>query len=193
MKDGWQTSVVLLQRARNNDASAGRELLLRFQKPLLKRIRMMMGERVRRLAESQDFLQEVFVDFLNESMDLDARSDEDILRWMTAVARNNIRDAGRSRRARALDSFSKSFSIDTIKAPGRSPGSNIVLDDEILRLAEGLEKLPDHYREVIELRDLEGFDLKQTAKRMGRSYDATRALHSRAKIRLGVLLARRGR
>ena len=46
-----------------------------------------------------------------------------------------------------------------------------------------LKRLPSEYREILALTRTEGLDLRQAAERMGRSYEATRKLVSRALTR----------
>jgi DNA-directed RNA polymerase specialized sigma24 family protein len=55
-------------------------------------------------------------------------------------------------------------------------------------LADALETLPAHYREVFILRNLEHIPFDQIAARMGRSPGATRVLWKRAMDRLSQLL-----
>jgi RNA polymerase sigma-70 factor (ECF subfamily) len=191
MDDGNLDSLELLQRARGKSESASRDLLTRFRNPLLNRIRLMMGARARRTAESQDFLQEVMVDFLEASTQFDIDEETDILRWLTAVARNNIRDAAKRPRVRAFDSLSASFSSDDIAEKTPSPSSQLAMHEEAIRLAEGLEHLKEDYQQVIELHNLEGLGLKEVASRMGRSYEATKKLHTRAMMQLGIQLSSR--
>jgi RNA polymerase sigma-70 factor (ECF subfamily) len=183
------SSLDLLERARQESDSASQELLLRFRQPLLNRIRLMMGAGVRRIAESQDFLQEVMVDFLEDSYHMKFRTDIDILRWMTAVARNHIRMAGRRKRILAFDSLSASFSIEAVPTPDSSPASKAAVHEKAVLLAEGLEKLKEEHREVIELHNLESMRLKKVAERMGRSYEAVKKLHTRAMMQLGIILS----
>ena len=63
----------------------------------------------------------------------------------------------------------------------RSNNSN---QEQELRLAEVLGRLPDDYREVIVLRNLEGLSHEEVARRMGRSIGAVRMLWVRALSRL---------
>jgi RNA polymerase sigma-70 factor (ECF subfamily) len=53
-----------------------------------------------------------------------------------------------------------------------------------MRLADALSQLPGDYREVIVLRNLEGFSHEEVARRMGRSVAAVRMLWVRALARL---------
>jgi len=79
---------------------------------------------------------------------------------------------------------------DVLAGPGTSPGAIAEEHERALILAEALARLPDDYREVILLRNLQGFSHEQIAERLGRSVGATRMLWIRALTRLRELAAR---
>ena len=56
----FDQTVQLVRQAQAGDHAALSDLLKRYRGRLLARVRLMMGEQARRLAESQDFLQNVF-------------------------------------------------------------------------------------------------------------------------------------
>jgi RNA polymerase sigma-70 factor, ECF subfamily len=70
--------------------------------------------------------------------------------------------------------------------PGReaTPSAIVVAQEEQLQLAGILERLPDEYREVLVLRNLEELPHAEIAQRMGRSEGAVRMLWVRALARL---------
>lgn len=156
---------------------------------LLARIRLLMGPEARRQAESGDFLGEVLVATLKARSELERKGPEDLLRWMTAVARNRIRVDVRRKRERALDSFS--ISIDGVPAgsgDGPSPWERADRNDRLGRLTLALESLPEDHRLVIELRDLDERPWKEVADLMGRTEGAVQMLHTRALVGLGRVL-----
>lgn len=191
MHETNRSNMDLIHLSRQGDQEAVRTLIIRIRDPLLKRIRLMMGEKVRRMADSQDFLQQVILDFLESTKPLNTLSEKDLLRWLTAAARNNIRDADRRRRVRAFDALSASFAFHEIKTETPSPSNQVALNENILILLEGLEKLKDSYQYVIEMHHLEELSLKEVAVRMGRSYEAVKKLHTRAMVQLGVQLSQK--
>ena len=72
-----------------------------------------------------------------------------------------------------------------------SPSEQAVNHEASLQLAGALEMLPDHYREVIMLRHLEGLPFAQVAERMGRSVESVEKLWVRALARLRQTLGER--
>ena len=61
-----------------------------------------------------------------------------------------------------------------------SPSGQAVASEQRLQLAEVLDRLPDDYRQVILLRNVEDLSHEQIAERMGRSVGAVRMLWLRA-------------
>ena len=178
-----------LARAREGDAGALGALVERFQEPLLARVRLMLGEEARRCAESVDFVQGAILDALRQGAPIPCDDERGLLRWMTAAARNDIRNAATRRREQALSSLSASLSLESIPDRGTpSPPSAAELDEEHLRLVEALEQLDQDQRRAIELRDLDGLSFAEVGRCMERSEAAAQMLHARALLRLGKAL-----
>jgi RNA polymerase sigma-70 factor, ECF subfamily len=70
-----------------------------------------------------------------------------------------------------------------------SPGSQLVAVEEAVRLRAALERLPENYRRVIQLRNWEERSFVEIGERLERSDEAARKLWARAIDRLrGELL-----
>ena len=65
-----------------------------------------------------------------------------------------------------------------------SPSLQAARSEQELQLAEVLTRLPDDYRQVIMLRNLEGLPHEEVARRMDRGVGAVRMLWVRALARL---------
>ncbi len=179
----------LMQRARSGDRSAQAELFEGVHHRLLDRIRLMMGPEARRLAESSDFLQGVFAEALVSLDGIPAKTEDDLLRWLTAAARNNIRDDVRRRREKAFSSLSRSLSGSVSpSADTPAPDSEAEWRDELFDLAEALEGIDEKHRRIIELRYLEDLRFAEIAERLDCSTDAARMLLNRALLKVGRLL-----
>ena len=68
--------------------------------------------------------------------------------------------------------------------PGPSPSEHAAQQEQEVRLADVLARLPEDYREVIVLRNLEGLSHDEVAQRMRRGVGAVRMLWLRALARL---------
>jgi RNA polymerase sigma factor (sigma-70 family) len=185
---GFSDTLELLNRARGGDSHALGAVLDRYRQPLLDRIRLMMGERARRAAESGDFLQGTFLEVVRAVERFEARDERAFLRWMTTIARNKIRSALRERRENALSHLSAS--LTHADGDGHAPASAQFGTEPELRLIEALESLPDDLRTVIELHDLEGLSFQDAGKALGVSLYGVRRLHAKALIALAERFGR---
>lgn len=185
----------LLAKAAEGSADALADLLVDIRPGLLQRIRLMMGAQARRVADSGDFLGSLMLDLLREFRDRGIPQDLDIIRWATCVARNNIRDSVRKRHERRLADFSSSFRLR--KGPvdsGPQPDDAATVDEQVELMLDSLESLPDHWRQVIELRDLRGLSYEDVATHMRRGgANAARKLHARALGRLSQIVVARSK
>ena len=73
-------------------------------------------------------------------------------------------------------------------APQSSPSAQASRREQAVLLADAMEELPEDYREVIILRQLEELSFPQVALRMGRTEDSVKNLWARALVRLRRLL-----
>ena len=155
---------------------------------LLERIRLMMGEQARAVAESGDFFQELCAEALRDRSRM-PDGEGARLRWLTAIARNNVRDEVRRRRELAFSHLSEA--VGTPSAGSGSPSRAAVRDEHAHALAEALETLREDQRRVIELRELDGLPFEDVGAVLGRSAEAARKLHMRALLQLGRTLGAR--
>jgi RNA polymerase sigma-70 factor (ECF subfamily) len=182
-------TLALLRSAKAGDKRSLDALLARYQGRLLDRIRLMMGAQARDAAESSDFLQETLLDVARSFDGIAIQDEGQLLRWMTEVARNNIRDEVRRPRERSFDTFSSLLLAGGAPAIAEpTPPSDAARREELHQMAECLERLPEDHRQVLELRHFEGLHFEEIGRRMGRSPNAVQLLHTRALVRLGALL-----
>ncbi len=175
----------LVRRARGGDPAASGALIERVRTPLLARIRLLMGDEARRVAESSDFLQETFAAALPALERVEFRGPAQFLNWLTTVARNRIRQDVRKRREQALSSLSSSLSGQ----PQHDSDSKAWFD-ELLRLAQALEALPEDERKAIELHDLQGQPIATVAELLGCSERHARRIHAGALLHMARAMRR---
>ena len=180
----------LWSKAKAGDDEATRQLIVSYQDRLRSRIRLMLGEEARRQAESIDFCQQVVMDALKGLDRFEWRSEQQLLRWLTTIARNNITDTVRKKRARAFESLSISW--DGQEGPEAdivTPSSQADRNERVYALVEAMEQLPDNHRTVIELRNLENLRFREIGETMNKNEEAARKLYTRAMVQLGRLMS----
>jgi len=183
-------SLELLEKAQEGERTSLDHLVSLHGATLLDRIRLMMGERARRVAESGDFLHETLVQAARSLDGFQLRSEAQLLRWLTEIARNRIRDAVRRPRERALAQLSDSLELPRSGGRQTTPSSIVSGREALHDLAEALESLRPEERRAIELRHFEGLGFREIGEHLERSENAAQLLHSRALLRLGRMLRR---
>ncbi len=183
-------SLELVRRAHGGDTQALAALLARYRERLLARVRLMLGDRARAQADSEDFLHATLLVAVEDFERFELRDERGFLRWLTTIARNRIHDAVRRGRERAFQALSDSLS-DEAQVQTPTPPSAVMLHEQSLRLAEALEALEAPLRDIVELRELEGLLFREIGERLGINEDQARYLHRKALLRLGERLSDR--
>jgi len=171
----------LIDRAHAGDTAARQELLEHCREPLLARIRWMMGDEARRVAESSDFLQSTIVAVLEALPRFEDRGGDALLRWMTTIARNKIRGAVRRPRETALSMLSTSLG----GVPSTDGSQEQLSVDTALTLRDAFTRLSVDERRLIELHDFEGLSFADIGTRLACSERHAHRLHAQALLRLG--------
>jgi RNA polymerase sigma-70 factor (ECF subfamily) len=124
----------------------------------------------------------------------------DLSRWLHRLLANNIRDALRRARRKKRD-VSRELSMDEridvsstklagcLRATAASPSNEAARTEDLLRLADAVESLPESQRDVIILHHFEGASLREIAKRVARSEGAVAGLLHRGLRKLRDELA----
>ncbi|NOG55691.1 MAG: sigma-70 family RNA polymerase sigma factor [Planctomycetes bacterium] len=190
----------LIARARMGDEAAMSELLALHTDRLLSSVRSELGQRLRQRLESQDVMQQVYLDALRRIEYFEDRGRDSFFRWLRQIALNRIRDTDRrefktQKRAgevRGADLASPDASMvdlfDAIGASISSPSLAANFDERVRLLHDALMHLTDDQCEVIQMRYMNQLSVAETASRMGRTEKAVRSLSVRALIRLRELL-----
>ncbi len=113
--------------------------------------------------------------------------------WLRELLLNNLRDfrrlyveSGKRQvdRETPLDRGVMKLEAAGVAADVPSPSGLAMQEEDAVRLEIALKRLPDDYRQVLELRYREGLPLEEIAALMNRSQNAVRKLWSRAVLRL---------
>lgn len=147
-----------------------------------------------RAAEASDIAQETLIDAIKYQNAISDLPRPDLERWLRRVLRNKVVDFYRRKcpqhaeadmqrlEADIGDSFLKLEAIAVDSAI--SPSGVAVEREELLRLAEAIERLPERDRDVIIRKDLAGWTLKQIATEAGCTIGAAAGQLRRARCRL---------
>src|SRR5262249_33536141 len=148
---------------------------------------------------ASDMVQETFLQACAHFEQFRGNSEKEFLGWLRRILLNNLgrlverelharkRDARRhvslESRLTMLENSSAVFE-DALAGPDSSPSGQAQRREVAALVADQLARLPQAYRDVIVLRNLEGLPFEEVARRMGRTAGAVRALWLRALDRL---------
>jgi RNA polymerase sigma factor (sigma-70 family) len=105
--------------------------------------------------------------------------------WVARIVRNAVADGGRHDRAGRRDRRDRPGSTALARlARGSSPERRAARQEDAVRLAAALERLPEHQREVLRARFFEGLSFAEIGERTGKSEGALRVVCLRAIDRL---------
>lgn len=145
----------LLARFRNGDEAALVALMERYETPLFQFLVGML----RHHHQAEDALQETFVQALRR---LDEVDPDHLRGWLFTVAYHQAMLIKRRQKTRAAVVLP-----DAACDPGRGPLDEAERRDDVRRLRELLDRLPDGQREVIRQRVYEGKRFKDIAAALG--------------------------
>lgn len=137
--------------------------------------------------DAKDIVQEAYLrafKFFDGFHGLDGRA------WLLTTVRNTCYTwLEQNRRSRSAASFDEE--IHTVDEDAMNPSSLALKSGDVKIVRESLEKLPDEFREVVVLRDLEELSYKQIAEVINAPLGTVMSRLARARARLkGILSAR---
>ena len=140
---------------------------------------------------SSDLVQSVCRELLERLEDrrFRYRGEAEFRKWLYGAALMKISSRARFWRAAKRDAAREggsSISAHAFEAQA-TPSRHFELSEELDRLRLALERLPERYREVIELAQVEGLTHEEIAGKLGITEGHSRVLLSRALARLSTL------
>ena len=181
-----------------NDSACGR--LLELYRNYLKLLaRMQIGARLQAKLDPSDLVQETCLYAHRYFSGFRGTSEAQLIAWLRKIladrAAKQVRQFTREKRDMNLerrleaDLGESSRALEKALATDQtSPSEQMARREQSVLLADALEQLPAHYREVMILHHLQGVPLPEVAKRMGRTYDGVRKLWVRSMIKLRPLM-----
>lgn len=148
-----------------------------------------------------DLVQETAVDMHRDFSQFTGTTAEECFAWLREILRHNVVDAVRHYRESLKRNVTREVSLSSPAHDGkglaqrsRLPDGSAIRREEAATLNKVLERLPEEYRRVLQLRYWSGMSFVDIAPLLSRSPDAVRKLWYRAVERLqGELAATDGR
>ncbi len=163
----------------NQEDSPRKRSLEEFRSYLLLLARMQLGPGPRNRIDPSDIVQQTLLE-AHAKADQFEGGDSALAAWLRQALVNNLRDAWRAlrkgkrdiAREQALPEALEQSSVrleGMLAAAQSSPSQQAVRNEDLLRLANALTRLPDAQREAIVLHHLQGCSLAETARSLGRT------------------------
>jgi RNA polymerase sigma-70 factor, ECF subfamily len=190
---------LLLAQARAGDARARGQLLELYRNYLRLMARQLISQPLRARIDASDLVQETFLKAYRDFAGFLGTSEPELVAWLRQILVRTVADQVKRHRAKGRD-YRREEPLDVmldrsslaiqqaLAVPVSSPSSRVSRREQAVLLANALEKLPDAYREVFILRNLEHVPFDQIAARMGRSSGAVRKLWTRTMLSLKRML-----
>ncbi|ADH97761.1 RNA polymerase sigma factor [Salisediminibacterium selenitireducens] len=104
--------------------------------------------------------------------------------WLFAIAKHAVIDYYRTRGKRRRTTAVDNTVMDAVGDLKESAEQTVIRQMETESVMQTIRQLPQTYRDVLHLRFIEGFSIKETAKVMGKTSMSVKALQKRARAEL---------
>lgn len=192
MADAAPDTRMLVARAQAGDDEAYDRLFALVSERVRLFVRLRLGRGLRSKEDSDDVLQEVYLEAHRAFGRFRWQGDASFTRWLCRIAENAIRglaDHHGARKRTPPPGMARVSRIEhRLAGSGAGPATLAVRRERAEVLAAALDTLDDDLREVLLLRYFQGRTIDGIAHLMGRSPTSTRRLLGRAALALGTLL-----
>jgi RNA polymerase sigma-70 factor (ECF subfamily) len=186
----------LLSQAQTGNDAALDALLQRSRKFLSLLARNQIGQRLQGKADASDLVQEALLEVHRHFPQFRGTTEAEYAAWLRSIlaglVANHVRRflGTKQRDARLEQALSTEMNnsscviVRELDAAISSPSEQVARQEDSQRLRRALDSLPEHYRQVITLRHIDGLPFATVAEQMGRTVDSVEKLWVRALARL---------
>ena len=186
----------LLDAARAGDAAARERILSRYQAWLRILAKIQLNGDFRGKFDASDIAQQTLLEACRDLEQFRGGTESEFLAWLRQILAHVLSHEIRRYRGTRQREIGREVSVEQslaqssqrlgnmLAVSASSPSQQAMRHEQEIMLAEVLARLPDDYRDVLILRNLEGLSHEEVAERMGRGVGAVRTLWVRALARL---------
>ena len=189
----------LLQAAVSGDEEAMVSLLELFGPIVRQRLHGRIDKKWQSVLSDDDVMQETYAEALLSISRFEPKGDGSFVRWLATIAKNNLLDAVKGlqsakRGAGKIQAASQSADnshwqlLESLGASTTSPSQRAARNEAKELLNNAVEQLPDTYKQVVMLYDLEEHSAQQVGELLECSAGAVYMRRSRAHAMLKELL-----
>lgn len=189
----------LLSKAIDGDQDALAELLSQHGSSLEAYIEPKISNRHQSVLSAEDVLQETFADAFLDIGRFVPQGDGAFPAWLKKLADRNLIDAirmldaekrgGQRRRIEPVNRDESLTSLyEIVAATTSTPSRGVARGEAKSAITRAIEQLPEGYRRVVEMYDIEGLSVAEVVEALKRSPGAVFMLRARAHRRLAELM-----
>ena len=183
---------ILVRRAKEGQKEALGRLFDRYYERVRKIVHLRLGDKLRGLMDSDDILQDTFINAIKSFDRFEMRNEASVINWLSRIAERAIMRQAQHFRAEKRNA--KQVPIDELDSQDlgiqiadgqRGPGTSMARREQAQTIEACIQELPEQYREIIVLRNYVEYSWEEVAKEHGRpSVDAARMMHAKAMVEL---------
>jgi RNA polymerase sigma-70 factor, ECF subfamily len=142
--------------------------------------------------DAEDALQDATLRAFSHMKDFQEKSS--FSTWLTRIAINSALMILRKKRGcyeipfEDIDDFGDNYECSEVKSPAEDPESRLARKEREKLLRDAILRLPQLFREVVELRQARGYSAREIAQALGISVPAVKSRLSRARLTLRTAL-----
>ena len=185
----------LISQARAGDGQLIGQLLQHYRNYLLLIANVQIEPQIQQRVSPSDVVQETMFKAHRNFCDFRGRSEKELIAWLRQILLNSLatfveqhmlaakRDVRREVSIQQLGEYLDQSTVQLTllaDAATNTPSVAAQRHEEAIVLANRLAQLPEHYRTVLIMRNLQSLPFEEVARRIGRNLGATRMLWLRA-------------
>jgi len=181
----------LVEQARNGSNEAIGLLVHRWRKYLLLIANQDLEQDLQAKIAPSDIVQQSLIDVQEHVTDFRGSSEAEFQAWVRTILKNNVAAARRKYKSSQQRDLKREVGIHdstgpkpSLVDPQDSPGTSALQNERTKILEVAMKQIPDHYRQVIQLRNFDELTFVEIARRLGGTEDSVRKLWSRAILSL---------
>jgi len=184
-------------------ADKDKQVLEQYRAYLRLLARLHLDPRLRGKLDPSDIVQQTLLQAFQGLTQFRGKTPGELAAWLRQILARNlalaVRDFARGKRdiareqslQQAIDASSSRLDA-WLASEETSPSQRAIANEQALRLADALEKLPDAQREALVLQHWQGWSLAQIGDHLGRSPEAVAGLIKRGLKQLRTLMKEEG-
>lgn len=199
--------VDLLSAARRGNRDVIGQLLTHYRRYLMLVASLQIERRLAPRVSPSDVVQETMLKAHRNFAQFQGQSERELVAWLREILVTSLARFVEQHVLASKRDIRREIPIDRpeahrplaphvpalIAAAGDSPSQSAARREQAIELSNLLDELPEQYRQVLVLRNMQGLGFEEVARRLGRSAGATRMLWLRAIDKLRVAYRRHGK